>query len=116
MNAVRRIDLSTLKLGIGPEGQVSLRSKDMSCLSLSLSYVENSLISFSQLCFSEKTEVGVEGKVGKVSGKENNGFLRVNFLCFRCVLAVIAMSPTGYNRALKFIGASKLRLDGSHSD
>lgn len=45
MNAVRRIDLSTLKLGTGPEGQVSLRSRDMSCLSLSLSYVENSLLS-----------------------------------------------------------------------
>lgn len=112
MNYVRRIDLSTLKLGIGPEGQVSLRSEDMSCLSLSLSYVENHLIYSSQLCSSEKTEVDVEGKVVKMSGKGNNGLLRGNFLCFRCVLAIIAMSPAGYNRVLKFIGASKLRLDG----
>lgn len=45
MNAVRRVNLSTLKLGIGPEGQVSLGPRDMSCLSLSLSYVQSSLIS-----------------------------------------------------------------------
>lgn len=111
MDAVRT-DLSTLKLGIGPEGQVSLKSRDMSCLSLSLSDVENSLISSPQLCFSEKTEVGVEGKLVVMSGKENNGLLRVNFLCFRCVLVIIAMSPAEYHRALKFVGASKLRLDG----
>lgn len=111
MDAVR-IDFSTLKLGIGPEGQVSLKSRDMSCLALSLSDVENSLIPSPQLCFSEKTEVGVEGKLVETSGKENSGLLRVNFLCFKCVLAIIAMSPAGYNRALKLIGASKLRLDG----
>lgn len=56
----------------------------------------------------QKTEVGVEGKVVKMSGKANNGLLRVNFLCFRCVLAIIALSPPGYNRVLKFI--TKLRL------
>lgn len=94
MNAVKRIDFSTLKLVTGPEGQVLLRPRDMSCLSLSLSYVENSLISSPQFCSSERTEVGVEGKLVKMFGKENNGLLRVGFLCFRCVLAIIAISPS----------------------
>lgn len=84
MNAVRRMDLSTLKLGIDPEGQVSLGPSHMNCLSLSLSYLESSLISTSQLCSSWKieTEVGVcvEAKGVKKSGKESDGLLRVDFL------------------------------------
>jgi len=49
MNAMRRIDLSTLKLGIDPEGQISLGPSHMNCLSLYLSYLENSLVSSSEL-------------------------------------------------------------------
>lgn len=101
MNAVRRTDLSTLKLGIDPEGQVSLGPSHMNCLSLSLSYLESSLISSTQLCSSWKieTEVGVcvEGKGVKKSEKESDALLRVDFRCFRCVLAMISVSPAGYS-------------------
>lgn len=43
--------------------------------------------------------VCVEEKGIKKSGKESDGLLKVDFLRFRCVLAMISMSPVGYSCA-----------------
>jgi len=39
--------------------------------------------------------VWAEGKGVKKSGKESDRLLRVDFLCFKCVTAIISMSPAG---------------------
>lgn len=65
---------------------LSILSRKQSCLLFSIS-MENR----------NRVGVCVEEKGVKKSGKESDGLLKVDFICFRCVLAMISMSPVRYS-------------------
>lgn len=82
-NAMRRMGLSTLKLGIDPEGQLSLGPNHMNCLFLSLSYLESSLISSTLLLMENKSRSGCMcRREGSEEAWESDGLWREDFLHF----------------------------------